>query len=178
MFNDKQKEILIISQRRSRYQYLGILEDYQIIIKTYDKSINYTKLNPHQHFLFKRILHGLNIYDHADIAKMHWDKKRRITKVWKRAQDVLNEWKQWISYKQVQPIFEIFKNSPCGKYLYECPFEYLPDYRNKISFKDLGITYEDIIIKFIGASLLPKNFLNLKPIKFKNEKQIQENAAN
>ena len=44
------------------------------------------------------------MYKQDEIEKMHWDKKRRITKVWKRGQNVINEWKQFISYKQMQPI--------------------------------------------------------------------------
>ena len=34
------------------------------------------------------------------------------------------------------------------------------DVRAKI--KELGITYEDVILKFIGLGLLPKNYLSLK----------------
>ena len=98
MLNNKQKEILLLSQRRARYEYLGILNEYQTIAEKHNEPIDYTKLNPKQHFLFKRVLHGLNIYDKSDVSKMHWDKKRRITKVWKRSQDIINEWKQYICY--------------------------------------------------------------------------------
>ena len=93
---------------------------------------------------------------------MHWDKKRRITKVWKRGQDIINEWKQLISYKQIQPIFRIFAKSELGRGIYEMPFEYLPDYKNKMTLKELGINYEDLILKFIGKGLLPKNYFSLK----------------
>ena len=37
-----------------------------------------------------------------------------------------------------------------------------PSYINTVSLKDLGIKYEDVILKFIDAGLLPKNFLSLK----------------
>ena len=69
---------------------------------------------------------------------------------------------QYISYKQVQPIFRIFAKSPLGREIYETPFEYLPDYKNKMTLKELGLTYEDLIIKFIGKGLLPKNYFSLK----------------
>ena len=93
---------------------------------------------------------------------MHWDKKRRITKVWKRSQNVINEFKQWVSYKQVQPLLRIFAKSELGRDIYETPFEYLSDYRNKMTLKELGINYEDVILKFISVGLLPKNYLSLK----------------
>ena len=102
------------------------------------------------------------MYKREEVAEMHWDKKRRITKVWKRGQDIINEWKQLISYKQIQPIFRIFAKSELGRGIYEMPFEYLPDYKNKMTLKELGINYEDLILKFIGKGLLPKNYFSLK----------------
>ena len=80
----------------ARYTYLGILNEYQLYLKEPKQKLIYKKLNPHQHFLFKRILHGLKMYTKDEIDKMHWDKKRRIIKVWKRAQDVINKWKQLV----------------------------------------------------------------------------------
>jgi len=147
---------------KERYLYLGILSEYQLVKKDLVQPIVYTKLNPRQHFLFKRVLHGLKMYKKEEVAEMHWDKKRRITKVWKRGQDIINEWKQLISYKQIQPIFRIFAKSELGRGIYEMPFEYLPDYKNKMTLKELGINYEDLILKFIGKGLLPKNYFSLK----------------
>ena len=162
MLTLEQADRFKLSHRKDRYEYLGILDEYQTVARSYNGTMCYTKLNPRQHFLFKRVLHGLNMYEQVEIAKMHWDKKRRITKVWKRSQHVINEWKQYISYKQVQPIFRIFAKSELGKALYETPFQYLPDYKNKMTFKELGITYEDLILKFIGSNLLPTNFYLVK----------------
>ena len=169
MFNEKQLSELqpklekFQQQRlKERYLYLGILSEYQLVKKDLIQPIVYTKLNPKQHFLFKRVLHGLKMYKPIEVEEMHWDKKRRITKVWKRSQDVINEWKQLISWKQIQPLFRIFAKSELGKAIYETPFEYMPDYRNKMTLKELGITYEDVILKFIGQGLLSKNYFNLR----------------
>ena len=108
-------EILQKERMIQRYTYLGMLSDYQLISANLVQPIVYTKLNPKQHFLFKRILHGLKMYKKEEIAEMHWDKKRRITKVWKRGQDTVNELKQYVCYKQIQPLFRIFANSELGK---------------------------------------------------------------
>ena len=70
---------------------------------SHDREIHYQKLNPRQHFMFKRVLHGLRLYTKDEIEKMHWDKKRRIIKVWKRSQDVINRWKQKLCFKDVNP---------------------------------------------------------------------------
>jgi hypothetical protein len=41
--------------------------------------------------------------------------------------------------------------------------ETLDDYKNTLTFKDLGINYEDIVLKFMSVGLLPNNFFTLKP---------------
>mgnify|MGYP003148459612 CR=1 FL=1 len=151
-------------RQEARYTYLGMLSEYQLFIKEPRQTLVYTKLNPTQHFLFKRVLHGLKMYDKEEVKEMHWDKKRRITKVWKRGQNVINELKQFVSYKQVQPLFRIFVKgkSRLGRDIYEAPFEYISDYKNKMTLKSLGLNYEDLIIKFMGQGLLPKNYLSLR----------------
>ena len=93
---------------------------------------------------------------------MHWDKKRRIIKVWKRSQNVINKWKQWICYRKANVIFGIFENSKLAKAFIDAPFEYLPDYKNKLTLKQCGIEYEHLVIKFIEEGLLPKNFFDFK----------------
>ena len=169
MLNEKQLQELKpklekLNQQReeARYTYLGMLSEYQLFIKDPRQKLIYTKLNPTQHFLFKRILHGLKMYKREEVNNMHWDKKRRITKVWKRGQDTINELKQFVAFQQVKPLFRIFTQSELGREIYEMPFEYMPDYKNKLTLKELGITYEDVILKFIGLGLLPKNYLSLK----------------
>ena len=169
MFNKKQLQELKPKlekfkeeREEARYTYLGMLSEYQLFIKEPKQTLIYTKLNPTQHFLFKRVLHGLKMYNEEEVSKMHWDKKRRVTKVWKRGQNVINELKQFVSWQQVKPLFRIFTNSELGRAIYEAPFEYLSDFKNKMTLKSLGLNYEDLIIKFMGQGLLPKNYLSLK----------------
>jgi len=142
-------------------QHLKKVEIYDEYM-SHDRDIVYQKLNPKQHFLFKRVLHGLKLYKKEEIDSMHWDKKRRIIKVWKRSQDVINKWKQKLCYNDSQEIFAIFKNSKLGKALYDEPFYFLPEYKNKLTLKELGISYEHLIVKFIAEGLLPKNFFEVK----------------
>ena len=102
------------------------------------------------------------MYSQEEVSNMHWDKKRRITKVWKRGQMVINQWKQYLTYKESNKIFSIFASSKLAKEIVNDPFTYMPDYINKLSFKSFGIEYEHLIIKFIANGLLPKNFFDLK----------------
>lgn len=162
-FLKKQKQINKLKLREERYKYYGIYEEYSSI-RDKVQVIDYTKLNPYQHFLFKRVLHGLNMYTKDEISKMHRDKKRRIIKVWKRGQAVLNKWKQIISNKKINYyLYKTFGNNRNVKALLEVSdTEYLPDHICKVSLKDLGIKYEDVILMFIKEQLLPKNFFDLK----------------
>ena len=96
---------------------------------------------------------------------MHPQKKRRISKVWRKSQYLINEWKQMICNKRINKfLFITFGDrSPLVKELLAVPVnETDSNYKNTHSLKDLGITYEDLILKFMQSGLLPKNFLVVK----------------
>ena len=170
MLTQEQKRILeiernikLLEQRRERYEYLGILDEYQTQSKAVIQRLDYTKLNPTQHFMFKRVLHGLNVYKPEEVAKLHWDKKRRIKKVWQRGQREVNAWKQILCNKAAQSIFSIFSGTRLADELNALPVDDVDhDYVNTLSFKDLGINYEDLILFYMKKGLLPKNYLTLK----------------
>tara|TARA_R110000796_G_scaffold134646_1_gene250430 strand:+ start:2939 stop:3481 length:543 start_codon:yes stop_codon:yes gene_type:complete len=154
----------LLSQQLQRYHYYGILEEYQLHPTSITDNLNYSKLNSYQHFLFKRVLHGLNVYTKEEVAELHWDKKRRISKVWKRAQKTLNGWKQMLTNKRVNVYFERTFRGATMEFIISVPVdEVLEDYNNTLTFKDLNIEYEDVILLFMSKGLLPKNYLTLKP---------------
>ena len=94
---------------------------------------------------------------------MHWDKKRRIKRVWKRGQREINAWKQTICNRAANEIFKIFHHSPFAKAILSISVDNTSDtYNNTMSLKELGIKYEDVILFFMGKGLLPSNFLQLK----------------
>lgn len=148
----------------NRYEYLGMLSDYQTVSKNLTQTIVYTELNATQAFLFKRVLHGLNAYNHDEVKDMHWDKKRRIKKVWRRAQDVINRMKQRITNQRANEVLEasVWRDTPIIKALMNVPVEETDDkFINRMPLKTLGIKYEDLIIKFYAEGLLPKNYFQL-----------------
>ena len=163
--NDRE---LKLSKRIERYQYLGLYSEYQLHPPSLINSFEYSKLNPYQHFLFKRVLHGLNVYKPEEVKKLHWDKRRRITRVWKRGQLEINRWKQIISNKKINAyLSNTFKHSPLAQYIASIPAEEtLDDFKNTFTFKDLGITYEDVVLKFMSLGLLPRNFFTIKPNEY------------
>tara|TARA_R110000851_G_scaffold19429_1_gene59816 strand:+ start:2429 stop:2944 length:516 start_codon:yes stop_codon:yes gene_type:complete len=159
-----QDNISTLKKREERYMYYGIYEQYRMNTSKMQK-LEYSKLNPTQHFMFKRILHGLKMYKKEEIASMHKQKRGRIIKVWKKGQNVINEWKQQISNKRCNTFLEITfgTRSSLVRDIVSVPYtEILPDHINKTSLKDLGINYEDLILRFMTVGLLPKNFLEIK----------------
>jgi len=160
----KQAGIALLQKREERYMYYGIYEQY-CINRHNMLNLEYSKLNPAQHLMFKRILHGLKMYSKNEIATMHREKRIRIIKVWKKSQKVINQWKQQISNKKLNCFLEVTfgNNSPMINDLMAIPTsEVLDSYTNMLTLKELGITYEDLILRFMSVGLLPKNFLSLK----------------
>lgn len=148
----------------NRYEYLGMLSDYQTVSKNLTQTIVYTELNATQAFLFKRVLHGLNAYNQEDIGTMHWDKKRRIKKVWRRAQAVINRMKQRITNQRANEVLQasVWRDTAIIKSLMSVSVEEVDDqFINRMPLKTLGIKYEDLIIKFYAEGLLPKNYFQL-----------------
>lgn len=120
--------------------------------------------NAYQNFLYKRALFGLSVYSEEELAKMHWDKKKRIEKVHARAQQVLNSWKQELTFKYVSGVLaNMFYHSQFVKD-YKETFAGVtdPEYISRTEFKDLGIKKEDIVSKLITERILPPNFYQLK----------------
>lgn len=123
-------------------------------------------LNDYQKFLYDRALFGLAVYSQEEIKQMHWDKRKRIIKVHKRAQEILNLWKQDIIVKLSNHLFTtFFPKTEITKSLVEDSSPTDSGYNNKMSFKSLRITKDQIINKLMDEGVLPMNFMELKPVQ-------------
>ena len=135
--------------------------------------------NDHQNFLYNRALHGLRVYSQKEIEEMPLEKKQRVKKLHKKAQTVINLWKQEIVNCLANKLFtNIFPDME----ITQCLVEYYgtggdPEYINTMSFKTLGITKEDVINKLIESKLLPKNFYQLNH-ESRNNMQRRSEPAN
>ena len=69
-----------------------------------------------------------------------------------------------ICNKRVNAFFKKTFHGPTAEFIISVPVdEYLEDYNNTLSFKDLDVEYEDVILMFMSKGLLPKNYLTLVP---------------
>lgn len=128
--------------------------------KSYQK-IGYNE-SPMQHRLYRIALYGISVFTPEEVAKMSFKEKTKIITNQKKAQTLLDRWKQEICHKKLANFLNIFfGKSTLAKELAEYPDYIDQDNKNVLSFKDLGITKDMIIKKLILANLLPKDYYQL-----------------
>lgn len=111
-----------------------------------------------QRELYGRLLKGLKYYPKEELYAMNSNKKTRIKKSHKRAQELLNTYKQEIL---IIASNEVFKKCGFTNLVSEMNNEIDPTFKCTLSFKELGLNKEMIAEKFIEAKLLPADFMVL-----------------
>ena len=138
------------------------IKDYQLSAGKMYMQYETDGYSQYQTYLYKRALYGLDALTQQELATMCSKKKQRIINVYKRAQVVLNKFKQELSIQYTNLLFKtLFPNSPITDALL-ANSETDEKFKNTLTFKDLGIEKKDIISIFISKGILPKNFLSLK----------------
>ena len=151
------------SNRNQKFEYSGRIENYQLrnqrpTVMQYE-SDGYSQ---YQNYLYKRALYGLNALTQSEVTAMCSKKKHRVISVYKKAQTILNKFKQEVTIAKSNFIFQtLFPKSPITEFLLS---ETETDGKviNDLTFKDLNISKEQIISIFIAEGVLPKNFLSLE----------------
>ena len=151
------------NNNKQKFMYSGTLENYQLSNQIKNvMQYEYDSYTPYQNYLYKRALFGLNSLTETEINTICNKKKQRINNVYKRAQIVLNNFKQQVTINYSNFIFKtLFPNSPITDFLIT-EVETDDKFINTLNFKDLNISKDDIICIFIQEGILPKNFLSLK----------------
>ena len=148
---------------KQKFEYSGKLENYQLMnsrptVMQYETD-GYSQ---YQNYLYKRALYGLDALSQQELATMCSKKKQRIINVYKRAQVVLNKFKQQLTIQYTNLFFKtLFPKSPLTDFLLS-ETETDEKFKNTLTFKDLNISKEQIISIFIEEGILPKNFLSLE----------------
>jgi hypothetical protein len=137
------------------------IKDYQLNSgKTYI-SYETDGYSQYQNYLYKRALYGLDSLSEQELATVCSKKKQRIVNVYKKAQITLNKFKQQVTIQYSNFVFKtLFPNSPITDLLLS-DTEVDENFKNTLTFKDLGITKDQIITIFMAEGILPKNFLSL-----------------
>jgi hypothetical protein len=137
------------------------VKNYQLYAgKTY-MQYEQDRYSSYQNYLYKRALYGLDALTQQELATMCSKKKQRIINVYKRAQVILNKFKQQVTIQYTNFIFKtLFPKSPVTDVLL-ADTEIDEKFKNTLTFKELGISKDQIITIFIAEGILPKNFLSL-----------------
>jgi predicted DNA-binding protein YlxM (UPF0122 family) len=148
---------------KQKFEYSGNLENYQLMnqrptVMQYETD----SYSQYQNYLYKRALYGLETLSPQEMAAMCSKKKQRVINVYKRAQVVLNKFKQQLTIQYTNVFFKtLFPNSPITDFLLS-ESETDEKFKNTLTFKDLNISKEQIITIFMTEGILPKNFLSLE----------------
>jgi hypothetical protein len=119
-------------------------------------------LSPEQVILLKRALYGLKAYSQEELTTLCNKKKKRILRVHKKAQEVINLYKQRKTNFWTNLLFTtLLPNSPITDFFTKNTFTD-ESFVNKLTFNDLKINNKEIIDLLIRNQVLPTNFYNLQ----------------
>jgi hypothetical protein len=129
----------------------------------YQKIEEEVKLSPKQKDMYSKLVYGFKAYTKEEIASMSEKKKIDVTVRYTKAQRILRNWKQDLTFSFIDNLLSaLFPKSPITKAMCETKGHIdNVDKEEEISFKDLGINQQQIINKLIEFGLLPKNFYQL-----------------
>lgn len=167
---DSLQSLEILHKKNNSTEYQGELDNYQQNgskqNRESQKKFEHYEFTPYQNLLYKRALFGLTVYTEEELKTMNPEKKERIKKVNRKAQQVLNIFKQEIVNNTCENIFLILvpKSEFAKKMLTSEKIGTDPNFINILNLKDLGINKIRIVNRFIKEGLLPSNFFELKEL--------------
>ena len=161
----KKQKAKIKKQKIERYQLANILDEYYKFGKG---QKTFKQLNKNQKHMFNILLHGHGAYKMMpkEFAKLSKEEKRNITILWRRAQVVVNNLKREVCNTLCDKALKSFSSFFPKHDAFFNKLIYAPRYESKDpnikTLKECGLTYDEVIIRFINESLLPINFFSLK----------------
>jgi len=153
---------MVMEIQEKKLEYTGKIESYQLYRGETYMQYEQDSYNNYQNHLYKRALYGLSAFTQQELATMCSKKKQRVSKVYMKGQNVINLYKQKLTNAYSNFIFKtLFPESPLTQFFIETE-ETDVEFKNTLTFKDLGITKDQVIGLFITEGILPKNFHDLK----------------
>lgn len=152
---------MVMEIQEKKLEYTGKIESYQLYKGNTYMQYEQDSYNNYQNHLYKRALYGLSAFTQQELATMCSKKKQRVSKVYMKGQNVINLYKQKLTNAYSNFIFKtLFPESPLTQFFIETE-ETDVEFKNTLTFKDLGITKDQVIGLFINEGILPKNFHSL-----------------
>jgi len=165
---------------QKRYQSLSDITKVQSNRRQFQQSVrpkyqDRKWISEYQHQLYKTAVLGLKAFSKKELYRMSIATKKRIVEFYKKAQVVLNRWKQQL----VNEMFEQLCSIDCIQFDYN-PFQKVFDetviglkkfghqiddtVECTLTFAQLKISREQIIQKLIDERILPSNFYQIQKV--------------
>jgi hypothetical protein len=159
------KGIIISFRDANKHRFMpyenSVVEDIQHQGHKKYQQIEAPVFNQLQQKLYAEAVYGLSFYSSEAVQQMSKSKKLRVLAKYAKAQRILNRWKQEIVHEKVDSLLlALFPNSLITKILVETK-GYDRQVRESHTFKELGLTQQDVANKLIEVNLLPANFYQL-----------------
>lgn len=150
--DNKPRYIAYKSKELDEIQHFG-----KVKYQEFDKPV----LNRTQQKLYAEVLYGIKAYEATELMALSHKEVVRISSVHQRVQHFLNRWKQEIMDNRINNLLSVlFPNSRMAKAI--CSIKgYNRAYTAKYSFKDLGLSQENVARKLVEMGFLPNNFFEL-----------------
>ncbi len=152
------------SNRNGKYQFVGKLSDFQKLEANPNSFVKYEqdKYTAYQNYLYKRALYGFKAMTKEEYNNTCKEKRKRISRVYLRAQKVINKLKQESTNTYSNFIFQtLFPDAPLTDWFIDNSFTD-DKFKNTLSFADLGISKDNIVDIFIKEGILPHTFMSME----------------
>lgn len=147
-----------MEKSKSRSEFVGTLSKYQENNRKTYMEYEQDRYTPYQNYLYKRALYGIESLSKEELERTCSKKLERIKRIHIKAQKVLNRYKQKLTIDYTNLIFlSLWPESPFTTFMLNNA-ETDDAFVNKLTFKDLNISKDDIVDIFISEGVLPKNF--------------------
>jgi hypothetical protein len=155
-----------LAKRNSRYEYLGLLNEYQLYGKKLKSRIYL--YNETQALMLRELIHGHGAYrdDQEKFDNLSKKQKKEISVKWFKAKKEINNLKQILIHKKCNDFMEKVFGNFFPKHVEQSKNLWNTQVidRNVIYVynpSELGIYYDHLILLFIKKKLLPENFFEL-----------------
>jgi len=137
------------------------VRNIQLFGKVRYQDLEAPVFNKLQQRLYAETVYGVSMYTQAELAKIPGKKRHEIITTFKKAQQILNDWKQQIvEHKVVGFMDKLFPRSSTVR-VFNSITGPESGLKCRLSFKELGINQRMIAEKLVEAGLLPANFFQL-----------------
>lgn len=159
------KGIIISFRDANKHRFIPyespVIEEIQLHGHVKYQQLESPVFNKIQQKLYSEAVYGLSYFSKDAVEQMSKSKKLRVLAKYAKAQRILNRWKQEIVHTTVDTfLMAFFPHSSITKTLIDTT-GYDRQSKECHSFKELGLTQEDVANKLIEVNLLPENFYQL-----------------